>query len=199
MKAIIAAAVVLGLGGSVLAAETPFPPGYWDRGYATGNVNVNNFMLTLKVKSLPKAEEAVDRLISKFGGTMRNMNAGQNYYNYNMPTAQASKTFVYSLDAAKAEPAAKALFDLGELVQYNNQRPNADTQYDEIKAKIKQLQGELSANAEALKKMPIASYFLNTQLARLNQSKEAYDTGLKQANVTVTLLEPKDAAAETTR
>lgn len=186
MRQITTACLVsLALGAS--AAETSgFPPGYWDRMYGMGTQS-GSYTIVMQVDDIGKTEADIDRRMSKAGATLTSLNNGYGFYNNR--SNQHSKMIVYAMDSGRAESAAKSLFNLGQLQQFTNQRQIENSQLDEIKQKIKQLNAEIEGNSDALKRMPIASYFLNAQLVRLSQARDSYETALKKMTINITLVE----------
>lgn len=174
------------------ASEQRFASGYWDRGYATGNMSAVIFNLSIKVDDLTKAESAVTKRLTKAGGSLQNMNNNSGYYGDAQAAAKRIvKNISFTLDSSKGEAAAKGLFDIGDLQQYSSSQQAAASQLEEIRAKLKQVQEELSTHADELKKMPIASYFLEQLQSRLTNSQDAYVSGLKRATINVALIEEK--------
>lgn len=177
--------VAILLSNAAVASDSPFPSGYWDQGYATMNVQSENLTVALKVKELERAVTEVSRRMTK--ADVRVGNPGM-YYGFQRGTK--SKSLSYIVPAGKAEATAKSLFSLGDLQQYNIQKPQQlNTQLEEIEKKLKKVQDELAENADALKRMPISSYFLTAQRDRLTQARDAYKAGLNTARIDVTLTE----------
>jgi hypothetical protein len=170
-------------------ADSSFPAGYWERSYYGSNAQSETVTAMLVVKNLVRAEAEIDRRITKAGGTLTSMNGNANQYSNGQPQ-QKMKNVTYSIEAGKADAAARSVFEFGELQQFSDQKqPQISAQLDEIKKKLTQVDEEIAKNAESLKTMPIAAYFLNTQHDRLIQSRDSIESGMKKATITLTLSE----------
>lgn len=169
-----------------LAADAPFPAGYWERGYGFGEAAAQ-INVSLRVKDLARAEVEVDRLLTKSGATMRSLNQGYGGYNGGQQPRQKSLAFFVPME--KSDAAAKSILDAGELQNFSSSRSSDGNQAEELRRKVQQLEEETAKNAESLKKMPIASYFLNFNLTRLRQSRDAMEAAASKALLNVTLIE----------
>lgn len=162
-----------------------FPDGYWERGYPNGQTQAVYYNVSIKVSDLDKAQAEVTRIMTAAGGTIQ----GNNPFNYG--NQGRGRNLNFGIAAGKAEAAAKKLFSVGELHSYNSQRQLQKSSLEEIEKKIQEISAELEANAAGLKNMPIASFFLNSQLRKLKQSRDSLQAGLERAAVNVTLMPPE--------
>lgn len=169
-----------------IAAQAPFPAGYWERSYGFGD-SAAQISVSLRVKDMVRGEIEVDRLLTKSGAVMKSLN--QNYVQQGGSGRYKSLSYFIATD--KADAAAKSIINAGELLNFSNNRSFDGSQGEELRRKIQQLEEESAGNAEILKKMPIASYFLNTNLTRLRQSREAMDAAVSRTTINVTLSEPR--------
>lgn len=175
----------------VSAADTRFSPGYWEQGYATGNMSAVMINLTLKVDDLAKAESAVAKRLTKSGASLQSMNNNIGYFGGQQSPKRAVKNVSYTLESEPAERVARSLFDIGELQQYSTSQQAASAQLEEIRSKLKLVEEESAHHAEGLKEAPIAAYLLDQLRTRLTASRDSYEAGLKRATITVVLVEDK--------
>ncbi|HBL17865.1 MAG: hypothetical protein A2X36_04075 [Elusimicrobia bacterium GWA2_69_24] len=81
------------------------------------------------------------------------------------------------------------LLDLGDLQSYSRQKNITPSAIRDIRERIEALSAELAENAEPLKRMPIASLFLNSKLAGFKQAEERYKRVEDKAVINLTLIE----------
>lgn len=175
---------LLGLPVMLLSAAPAarYPDGYWERGYSSGQINSVQYNIKIKVEDVDKAQSEVQRIMTEAGATL----SGNSWNNYG--NGRQDTSISYQIDAKKADQAAKKLFVIGDLQSYNAYRQIEKTALPEIEKKIEELTVEISGNQAALKKMPIADYFLNAQLKRLKQSRDAITAGLGRAVLNIGLV-----------
>lgn len=166
-------------------ASREYPQGYWEKTYNTGDIPAATYSVTVQVKDTGKAMNEVDRRITKAGGSLLSMNNSGSFDS----TGRQMRSLSYSLDAKSAEALAKSFFDLGELQSYSTQRNRGAKEADEIRDKLKDLQGERDANSEALLKMPISVNYLNGHITLLKQALAAIESGTTKATLQLTLIE----------
>ena len=173
-------------------AETPktFPDGYWERGWGFSQAAVN-YQVTLKVVDADAAAAKVEKILAAGGATMTSSN-GNGYFGGD--ARRRMRCIQYSARSDNAEKLSKKLFDLGDLQSYNVNRYGGANAIKELEDRIGYLAEELESNKEALKKMPVASYFLNSQLAKLKQSRTTYEASASKAMIAVNLV--TDAPAQ---
>ena len=178
------AAVLLAAAAS--AAETPktFPDGYWDRGWGYSQAAVN-YQLTLKVDDPDAAAAKIEKILAAGGATSMSNNGG-GYYGGD--GRKRTRTLQYMGRTDNAEKLTKKLFDAGDLQSYNVNRYGGNNAVKDIDERIGYLAGELESNKEALKKLPVASSMMNSQLAKLKQSKASYEACASKAMIVVNLI-----------
>jgi hypothetical protein len=173
----------------------PNVPGYWERSYPTGYQYAVVYSVSLHVKSIPKSEEAVRKVVEQEGGSMRN--DGNRYFGYGGPQGRgrSQRTFQYDVAAEDADRVNKKLITLGELQNFSSNRQVNPESVAEVESKIDQISAEMSENSESLSHMPIASSLLSSTLSRLQQSKASYEAAQNKAAISVTLISDEDPEA----
>jgi hypothetical protein len=181
----LALAAVL-LAAAASAAETPktFPDGYWERNWGFSQAAVN-YQVTLKVADPDAAAAKIEKILVAGGAASTSSNAS---YNYGGDARRRMRNLQFTGRSDNAEKLTKKLFDLGELQSYNVNRFGGNTPVKDIDERIGYLAGEIESNKEALMKMPVANSMLNSQLAKLKQSKATYEASAAKAIISVNLV-----------
>lgn len=180
---------LLALAVACLAAAAPasapktFSEGYWERVWGGGQYAVQ-YSLSIKVDDLDSATTKVNKILTDGGASP---NGNSNYWNNNAQ-GRKSKMLAYTANAAVAEKLAKRLFAVGDLQNYQANRFGGQNVLKELDERIGLIAGEMESNKAALEKMPVASYFLNTQLSRLKASRESYAASANKAAINVSLI-----------
>lgn len=192
MKKIALWSVVAAFSLTVVCAVTAqnttasrFTNGYWERGWPMGQAAVS-YQLSLKVADFDDASAKIERVLTAGGATsIGNVNNFQGYFgNKQRPLRQLT----YSVPLEKAERLTKKLFDLGDLQSYNVNRFGDASTLKEIDERIALLKGEIDGNKAALAKMPIADYFLQSQLTRLVAARTSYTANAKKGMISIQLI-----------
>lgn len=178
--------LALALLASPSFASREYPQGYWEKTYNTGDLPAASYSVSVQVKDTGKAMTDVDRRITKAGGSLVSMNNSGSFDS----SGRQMRSLTYSLEAKSAEALAKSFFDLGELQNYSAQRNRGAKEADEIRDKLKELQGERDANSESLLKMPISANYLTGRITLLKQALAAIESGTTKATLQLSLIEP---------
>ena len=169
---------------AISRAKSAADASYWEREYGMGMIYDAQYNISLEVSDTEKAVNVIRKLLEASGGTA---NQGQVYYN----AGAQVQTVSYTLPTEKAAPASKKILLLGDLTNYNTNKPYASAQLEEIEKKISEISQEIDSNAGALEKMPIARMLVTAKLNRLKTSRDAYRNGMGKAIVYITLTRPK--------
>jgi hypothetical protein len=171
------------------AAETKFPQGYWERGYPQQTVPAITINMTIEAADLEKSAARIEKILTHEGASRQDGRDERFYYNSGQNGAQSRKTLAFRIKASRARSAAKALFDVGDLLQFSTNRQDVSRQLDEIKSKLKAVDEESRSHSKPLEEMPISSYFLTQLHDRLSKAEDAYESGRDSATIFVTILE----------
>jgi hypothetical protein len=161
-----------------------FPVGYWEKSYNPCPRYATTYSVEIKVGDMKSAENAVKRILTKAGEQLSNASTTQ--------TPKYSKKFTYQLSVDEADRASRAFISLGELQTFSIQELIQPGVWKEIQAKLKQLTQETQDNAEALKKMPAANYFLAGALEKLKQVNDSYNSSQGKAQLNLTIIEESE-------
>jgi|GEM_PF-2629743 hypothetical protein len=182
LPAILALAYVVSAHAQV--EQPPFAPGYWEQGWGLAQFAAT-YQISLRVDNLDKASASVEKILSADGAP-----AGSSYGQSPYRPKRPLRSFSYFFDTKKAERVAKRLLGIGVLESYNVQRTNAADAVAAIDERLALLNREMKDNADQLKKMPISSYFLESQKQRLLQSRDSFVASEDRAQISVTLSTP---------
>lgn len=139
--------------------------------------------IQLAAKNVDDAKARIEKAIKQF--TNSTLQSGNSYMNANKRYSSLS----FEVSRSKADAAAKALLDIGDLKNFSSQPSFNKASYDQLQEQMDAVGAEIDSNATNLKKMPISKSFLEAVYSGMKARKQAWDTGKDTAQVIVTLME----------
>jgi len=179
---ILALAALLAVASAAEVSPRSFVNGYWERGYAFPQAAVT-YTISVKVVDTDKAAARAQKIM--LAADASPVGNGGSYFG----DGRRGQSMQFSMPMNGSEKLAKKLIELGDLQSYNVGRDGNPNMLKDVDERIGLLSAELEENREALKKMPISYYFLNTQLTRLKQARSNYEAVKSKAMLSLTLID----------
>lgn len=182
---------LLALIGAVSVEAADSPESKWGENPSCGQF-AEQYTVVLNVDDIDGAFNRVEAAMRSAGAVSRQLTGGQAVGNPGEGPVR-TRGGNYFLPAKAAERAAKKVEGFGELSRYGVARNNSGKKKKELEERIDLIEGELSANAAALAKMPIAHFLLSTKADSLRQARAACERGASHSAVNVVLqAKPKE-------